>query len=437
MAPPGRFPSSREERRTMIDFSASAARFEQELGGIALPDMALVERAMPTPPALVDIPGAVASAVRSMTVPRGSVAIGVGSRGIAEIGTIVAALVRELRAGGAFPFIVPAMGSHGASTAEGQVDVLAHLGVTEATSGAPIRATMETVCVGKTPDGLDVYLDAMASEADAIVVVNRIKPHTSFSGTIESGPAKMLAIGLGKKDGARSIHSLGWAGMARNVPAAAQVVLATGKVAFALGILENANEQPCRIVALAARDILASEPALLIEAKANLARLPLDRMDVLVVDQVGKSISGGGGDPNVTGRYPSTFISGGPDVTRLVYLAMTPETDGNANGVGLCDVVTQELASKYDPVSTYLNALTTTAAGNARIPMVMPTKRLAIAAALRMCPGVDPERAVVVRVLDTLHLRRVWLSRAALEAVRERFELVVDFAPMRLEVGYS
>ncbi|MBD5655385.1 MAG: DUF2088 domain-containing protein [Candidatus Eremiobacteraeota bacterium] len=421
----------------MIDFSSSAARFEQELGGIALPQMTLVERSMPTPPALADIDAAVAAAIATVAVPRGNVAVGVGSRGIAEIGTIVASLVRALRAGGAAPYIVPAMGSHGASTAAGQVDVLAHLGVTEATAGCPIRATMETVRVGATPDGLDVYLDAIANEADAIVVVNRIKPHTSFSGPIESGPAKMLAIGLGKKDGARSIHSLGWAGMARNVPAAAGVVLETGKVAFALAILENAAEEPCRIEAIAAADILRAEPELLAQAKANLARLPLDRMDVLVVDRVGKSVSGGGGDPNVTGRYPSDYISGGPNVTRLVYLAMTPDSDGNANGVGLCDVITQELASRYDPLPTYLNALTTTAAINARIPMIMPTKRLAVAAALRMCPGVDPKHAVVVRVLDTLHLQRAWLSAAALRAVTEDYRVLRVSAETNLDDGYA
>jgi hypothetical protein len=421
----------------MIDYSASAARFEQELGGTALPQMALIERAMKTPPALDDLASAVAAAVAGVPVPQGNVAIGVGSRGIAEIGTIVTALVRALRDGGATPFIVPAMGSHGASTAQGQVDVLAHLGVTEATAGCPIRATMETVRVGATPDGLGVYLDAIANGADAIVVVNRIKPHTSFSGTIESGPAKMLAIGLGKKDGARSIHSIGWAGMARNVPAAASVVLATGKIAFALAILENAAERPCRIEALAAGEILRREPALLLEAKANLARLPLDRMDVLVVDRVGKSISGGGGDPNVTGRYPSDAISGGPAVTRLVYLAMTADTDGNANGIGLCDVVTQELASRYDPLPTYLNALTTTAAINAKLPMVMPNKRLALAAALRMCPGIQPERAIVVRVADTLHLGRAWLSTAALAAVREEYRILRPPGTVDLDAGYA
>jgi len=233
------------------------------------------------------------------------------------------------------------------------------------------------------------------------------------------------------------VHSLGWGGMREGVPAAARVTIATGKVAFALAILENANEEPCRVEALAANDILDREPALLAEAMRNLARLPLERMDVLVVDRIGKAISGGGGDPNVTGRFPSDYISGGPQVTRLVYCAMAPGGDGNANGVGLADVVTSELAAHVDPLATYLNALTTTAAGNVRMPMVMPTKELAVAAALRMCPDLEPANAAVVRVLDTLHLRRIWLSRAALTNVREAYETLVDFGPARLQAGFD
>jgi len=420
----------------MIDVSRYTERFEHELGAVAIPDLALVERAMPTPPALRDVPAAVAQALRAIELPSGRVAVAVGSRGIARIAEFVAAVVAALKNNGAEPFVVPAMGSHGASTAQGQADVLAHLGVTEASVGAPIRATMETLCVGHTQSGLPVFMDAFAHEADAIVAINRVKPHTSFRGPIESGPAKMLGLGLGKQEGAQSIHSLGWGKMRESVPAAAAVAIATGKVAFALAILENAYEEPCRVEALAARDILARETELLVEASRNLARLPLDRIDVLVVDRVGKSVSGGGGDPNVTGRFPSTYISGGPDVTRLVYLAMVGE-DGNGNGVGLADVVTAELVARYDPLPTYLNALTTTAAGNARLPMVMPTKRLAVAAALRMCADLEPKRATIVRVLDTLHLRRVWLSRAALALVAEPYAVVHDFAPADFERGYA
>ena len=421
----------------MIDVARYRERFETELANVALPELALIERAMPTPAPIDDIARAVDAALATVAMPRGRVAVAVGSRGIARLGEFVAAVVAALRRAGAEPFIVPAMGSHGASTAQGQAVVLAHLGVSEATVGAPIRATMETREIGRTPSGLAVYMDSLAYGADAIVAINRVKPHTSYRGPIESGPAKMLAIGLGKADGARSVHSLGWGGMRESVPAAARVTISTGKIAFALAILENANEEPCRIEAIPAQSILEREPALLVEAMANLARLPLDRMDVLVVDRIGKAISGGGGDPNVTGRFPSEYISGGPTVTRLVYCSMAPEGDGNANGVGLADVVTSELAEHVDPLPTYLNALTTTAAGNVRMPMVMPTKELAVAAALRMCPDLDPTKAVLVRVLDTLHLRRVWLSRAALANVTEPYEMLADFGPARVAASFE
>lgn len=421
----------------MLDVTPYRERFEAELANVAIPDLALIERAMPTPAPLADIAGAVDAALATIALPRGRVAIAVGSRGIARLGAFVAAVVAALRRAGAEPFIVPAMGSHGASTAQGQADVLAHLGVTEASVGAPVRATMEAVEIGRTPSGLAVYMDALAHAADAVVAINRVKPHTSYRGPIESGPAKMLAIGLGKQAGARSIHSLGWGGMRESVPAAAGVAVATGKIAFALAIVENANEEPCRVEAIAGDAILAREPAILVEAMRNLARLPLDRMDVLIVDRIGKAISGGGGDPNVTGRFPSEYISGGPTVTRLVYCSMATGSDGNANGVGLADVVTSELAAQVDPLPTYLNALTTTAAGNARLPMVMPTKALAVAAALRMCPDLDASQAIVVRVLDTLHLRRVWLSRAALANVDEAYETLAGFAPALLDAGFD
>jgi hypothetical protein len=421
----------------MIDFRRNRERFEAELGGVALPEMALVERVPGTPPPLGNVAAAVAEALRELPSPRGRVAVAVGSRGIARLPEFVRAVVDQLRARGADPYIVPAMGSHGASTAAGQVAVLAHLGVTEESAGAPIRATMETRCVGHLPGGLPVYAGTDALDADAIVVVNRIKPHTSFRGEYESGAVKMLAVGLGKLDGARSLHSHGWGGMRANVPAAARVVLATGKVAFAVAILENADEQPCAVYGIPAAELLEREPALLETAKANLARLPFERIDVLVVDRVGKTISGGGGDPNVTGRFPSEYISGGPAVTRLVYLALTAEGDGNANGIGLADVVSEELAAAYDPLPTYMNALTTTAAGNARLPMVMPTKHLAVAAALRMCPGLeDPARALVVRIADTLHLSRLWLSRAAVAALPEPPRILREFGPFRFE-GYD
>jgi hypothetical protein len=418
----------------MIDFRAISDELRGVLSDVALPETALVEQHVATPEPLADVASAVRDALAEVAVPRGRVAVGVGSRGIARIDEIARALVAELRARGAEPFVVPAMGSHGASNAEGQVRVLAHLGITEDSVGAPIVATMDTVRVGRTAAGVDVFLGADAYAADAIVVVNRVKLHTSFRGPIESGPAKMLAIGLGKRDGARSVHAPGWLAMHENVPAAARVVLETGKIAFGLAILENADELPYRMVALPADGLLAAEEALLREVHTVFPRLPFDALDVLVVDRVGKNISGGGGDPNVTGRFPSRHIASPPAVTRLVYLSLTPEAEGNGNGIGLADVVTARLAEAYSPSATYLNALTTTTAENSRLPMVMPTPELAIAAALKMVPGREPEDASLVRILDTLHVKRFAATRAALRDLERRgapaFSIVEPFAPM-------
>ena len=417
----------------MIDFRSVSPELRVLLESVPFPDVALIEQHVRTPAAIGDVDAAVREALRDVAVPRGSVAVGVGSRGIARIDTIAAALVRELRARGAEPFVVPAMGSHGASNAEGQVRVLAHLGLTEASLGCPIRATMKTVSLGRTDAGVEVFMDAYAFAADAIVVLNRVKLHTSFRGPLESGPAKMLAIGLGKQDGARSVHAPGWEAMAGNLAAAARIVLDTGKVAFALAILENADEQPCRFVALPAARLLAQEAQLLEDVRALFPRLPFDELDVLVVDRVGKNISGAGADPNVTGRFPSRHITGRPKVARLAYLALTAEGEGNGNGIGLADVVTADLATAYRPSATYLNALTTTTAENARLPMVMPTRALAVAAALKLVPGLsDPREARLVRILDTLHVKRFWASRAAvaeLERANTPFDILRPLRP--------
>jgi nickel-dependent lactate racemase len=221
-------------------------------------------------------------------LPSGTVAIGVGSRGVGGIGPIVAALVQVLKEAGAEPFVVPAMGSHGASTAEGQAEVLRHLGVSEEEVGCHVRATMETTMLGETPSGVEVFMDRNAYEADAVILVNRVKPHTAFRGGIESGPTKMLTIGLGKQNGAHSVHSAGWENIHRTILEAAQVAVESGKVAFGLAVLENPDEKPYKVVAIPAGKLEEGEALLLEEAKKNLLRLPFDVLDVLVVDEIGK-----------------------------------------------------------------------------------------------------------------------------------------------------
>ncbi len=408
---------------------------EEVLREVGLPRFALVERTVDTPEALSDVRGAVRGALQDVEVPSGSVAVGVGSRGVGGIAGVVGALVEVLKEKGAEPFVVPAMGSHGASTAEGQAEVLRHLGVDEEAVGCPIRATMESVKIGETPVGVGVFMDRNAYEADAIVVVNRVKPHTAFRGTVESGPTKMLAIGLGKQRGAHSVHSAGWHAIHETIPQAARVAVETGKVAFGLAVLENADEEPYRVAAIPAEGLEEAEAPLLEEAKKNLLRLPFNEMDVLVVDEIGKNISGDGADPNVTGRYPTTAASGGPKIERVVFLGLTQETGGNANGLGGADVVTERLAGAMDRPSTYMNALTSTTPIPVKIPMVMPTDRMALAAALTMCAGVSPTEARIVRVQNTLKLRRMWVSEALLEEVEadERMRVVEGPRELRFD----
>jgi len=408
---------------------------EELLREVELPNVALIEQRVEGPPALADIRESVREALESVDLPSGSVAIGVGSRGVSRISEVVAALVEALKEAGAEPFLVPAMGSHGASTAEGQADVLRHFGVSEERMGCPVRATMETVEIGATPAGVPVYMDRNAYEADSVIVVNRIKPHTAFRGAVESGPTKMLAIGLGKQRGAYSIHSQGWERIHRTIPDAARVAVETGKVAFGLATIENADEEPCQIVAIPAEKLEEAETPLLEEAKKNLARLPFDQLDVLIVDEIGKNVSGDGADPNVTGRYPTTAASGGPEVERMVYLDLTEETGGNANGLGMADVVTERLASKMERSATYLNALTSTTPAPVKTPMVMPTDRMAVAAALTMCAGVTSSEARLVRIQNTIKLRRMWVSEALLRDVEkdERLRVVEDAVPIRFD----
>ena len=412
---------------------------EELLGNVEPPAVALVEQRVDSPPTLKDIRAAVGEALRSVELPTGKVAVGVGSRGVGRISDVVAALVAFLKEAGAEPFVVPAMGSHGASTAEGQADVLRHLGVSEERVGCPIRATMEARKIGETPGGVSVYMDQNAFEADAVVVVNRIKPHTAFRGTVESGPTKMLAIGLGKQKGAYSIHAAGWGRIHETIPEAARVAVQSGKVAFGLAVLENADEEPYRVAAVPAEKLEESEAPLLEEAKRKLMRLPFDDIDVLVIDQIGKNISGDGADPNVTGRYPTPFASGGANVERMVFLDLTPETGGNANGLGAADVVTERLVSKMDPPATYLNALTSTTPYPVKIPMTMPTDRMAIAAALAMTAGVSPQNARLVRIQNTLKLRQMWVSEALLKEARddERLSMLEEPRPIDFDASGS
>jgi hypothetical protein len=313
-------------------------------------------------------------------------------------------------------------------------EVLARLGVTEASVGAPVVSDMATEEVGRTDDGIAVRLDRQALRADGIVFVARVKPHTAFRGPYESGLAKMIAIGLGKQEGAAACHAAGFGDMARRVPALAAVAIGQAPIRFGLAVLENAYDQPFRVAAVPAARVLAEEPSLLDEAKAAMPRVPFEQLDVMVIDEIGKNISGDGADPNITGRYPTPFASGGPRVAKQVVLDLTPETEGNANGIGTADFTTVRAAGKMDLGQTYPNGLTSTVVGPTALPMVLPSDRLALAAAVLTCNAVG-RAPRVMRIVNTLRLGEFAVSTALLDEVREHphLDLLSDPRPLAFD----
>lgn len=347
------------------------------------------------------------------------VAVAVGSRGISRIDELTKTVIDELKRIGAEPFIVPCMGSHGSATAEGQTAVLAHLGIDEARMGCPVRSSMEVIELDRLPNGLPVYCDKIAAtEADAIVVINRIKPHTAFRGPIESGLLKMVAIGLGKQKGAEACHQLGFKYMAVNVPAMARVMLEKLPIRFGVAVVENAYDQICRVEVIGSAQMEDREQELLLEAKSRLPQILFKELDVLVIDYIGKNISGDGADPNITGRYPTPYATGGPEVNKMVVLDLTPESKGNANGVGTADFTTSRLVGKTDWPGTYANGLTSTVCAPTKQATTLDNDRDAIKAAVKTCNILDYESCRLVRIRDTLHLGVIEISESLLEEAK-------------------
>jgi hypothetical protein len=366
-------------------------------------------------------------------IPGQQVAVAVGSRGVANIDLFTKITVDAIKKAGGHPFIVPCMGSHGGASAEGQKDVLHHLGVTEEAMGAPIRSSMEVIKLDELPNGLPVFVDQIASTADAIVVINRVKPHTAFRGRIESGIMKMIAIGLGKQKGAEACHQLGFKYMAENVPAMATIMINKLPIIFGVALVENAYDQTCRIEVLPAEHIEAREEELLKEAKARLPKILFDQVDVLVIDYIGKNISGDGMDPNVTGRYPTPYAHGGPDVSKMVVLDLTPETQGNANGVGTADFTTQRLVDKMDLAATFVNGLTSTVCAPTKISTTLDNDFYAIKAAVKTCNILDYTKCRMVRIQDTLHLGEIEISVNLLEDAKKHADIEILSEPYDLQ----
>lgn len=339
-----------------------------------------------------------------------SVAIAVGSRGIAQEAFVVDIVARELKRAGALPFIIPAMGSHGGATAQGQRKILHNLGVTE--QHAPVRATMDVVRIGETDQGMPVYVDRYAHAADAIVLINRVKPHVAFRGQYESGLMKMIAIGLGKQKGAEVCHRKGMGCMAENITAIANVALRMTNILFGIALIENAYHKTCKIEILRNEEIAVQEPTLLKTAKSLIPKLYFDSLDVLIIDEIGKDISGTGFDTNVVGRYHTPYASGGPSITRIAALDITEASHGNGNGLGILDFTTRRAFEKFRFEQTYPNSLTSTVPTSVKIPMVLDNDRLAIKAAVKTCNRDELDSVKMVRIKNTLRLGEIEVSES-------------------------
>ncbi len=404
----------------------------------SMPPIARVRRSLQHPevedPAASTRDAILASRLRHRLSPGARVAITVGSRGIAAIDRIARSAVESVRALGFDPFIVAAMGSHGGGTSDGQRALLAELGVTEASVGCPIRSEMETVVLGTNSFGLPIRFDRNAHEADAILLLNRIKPHTSFTGRYESGLLKMLTIGLGKREGAEQVHKLGLPGLRAMLPEVGTFLLANTKVALGLAILENARERTAKVAAVEPEDLLAVEPELLDESRELMGRLPFDQLDVLIVGELGKNYSGTGIDPNVIGRQRIETMPDlpRPVITRLAVLDLSDETRGNANGIGLADLTTVRLVRKIDPKPTWVNNLTSNFLTRARVPLAMATDHDVIATCLETCWRIDEAQARMVLIPNTLELTDFWVTPALSAEVEAHPELSFesDFQPI-------
>ncbi|MCU1395738.1 MAG: hypothetical protein JWM34_4166 [Ilumatobacteraceae bacterium] len=390
---------------------------------IVVPSLHEVRLDIPTPPAIADVTkearAAVVERLAFDITPGMTVAVGAGSRGLSNRVEILRGTIEGLRDLGAEPFVVPAMGSHGGATAEGQRQMLEELGMTEEAIGAEIRATMETIEVTRTPDGMPLYLDAHAAGADRILPVNRVKPHTCFHGPIESGVTKMAVVGFGKQLGAAQIHACGPIEMRDRLLRGIAALRATGRLLGGVASVESTTGDVVRIAGLNADDVGGdAEHALLEYASELVPALPFPQIDVLIIERGGKDISGTTLDPNVTGRF---WINGledstSPKVSNIVLLDITPVSRGNVLGIGLADFIPAAVANQIDWQKTYVNCFTAGASGvrRSRMPMVLPDEEACIKAALSMCGKAALAPKNVVRISSTLHMSRCWVSDAIL-----------------------
>lgn len=344
--------------------------------------------------------------------PGMQIAITAGSRGVANVDIITRAIVDFVKDQGAVPFIVPAMGSHGGATAEGQLEILAGYNITSESMGCEIRSSMEVVDLGESETGQPVFMDKNAYNADGIIVSCRVKPHNAFRGKYESGICKMLAVGLGKQKGAERVHADGMDRIALNIPAIAKVAINKAKILCALACIENAYDETAYIEAVDAEDILTREPELLKFAFKNMPSLLVKECDVLIVDETGKNYSGTGVDPNITGTFSTPYATGGVKVQRTCFLNLSEASHGNALGVGLADVITKRFYESIDIEKMYPNCITSTVLASARIPCVVASDKEALQLCLRTCNKININQAKIIRIANSLHIGNIMLSEA-------------------------
>lgn len=408
------------------------------------PKMMLVEQQFEAP-ALTDIPGGVKKEISQLGLestlrPGDSIAITVGSRGIANMALIIKSLVKELRLLGAEPFIIPAMGSHGGGTAEGQLAIVEGYGVTEDFVGAPIKSSMEVVQVGSTSEGVPVFCDRHAYRADHVAVVNRVRPHTDFFGPIQSGLHKMMLIGMGKHHGAqiyhRAIQDYSWD---RIIRAVGTEVIKKCKVAFGLGIVENQIYTTASIHGVAPAEFYPREVELQALSQSLMPSIPFEKLDLLIIDQIGKNISGAGMDTNIIGRKYNDHRadpSETPKVTRIYVRGLTEQSHGNASGIGLAEFCHQKVVDQMDKASTDLNCICGFHPSGAAVPITLPTDTQALETALGTVGYVEPQNAKVVWINNTLEIKKIAVSEALAEQVRAQtgLKIIQDAQPMQFDI---
>ncbi|HAE62094.1 MAG TPA: hypothetical protein DCG38_07165 [Eubacteriaceae bacterium] len=354
----------------------------------------------------------------SLINPGMNIAITAGSRGIRNVDIITKAIVDFVKEKGAKPFIVPAMGSHGGATAMGQLEVLKSYNITEESMSCPIKSSMEVVKLGVSERGKDVFMDKNAYESDGIIISCRLKPHNAFRGKVESGPCKMMTVGLGKQKGASLVHSDGMNVIAENIPTMAKVVIEKAPILFAIPCIENAYDETAKIEGILAKDILEREAELLKYAFSNMPKLIVEESDVLIVDEIGKNYSGTGVDPNITGTFSTKYASGGLKVQRTCFLNLSSASHGNALGTGLASAITKKIFDQMDIEKMYPNCISSTVLESARIPCVVSTDKEAVQICIRTCTGIEDKSKIrIVRIANSLHIDRIMLSESYYEEV--------------------